>query len=238
MARFALKDRMPRSSSSPREEELYSSKHFRLILHSLDAGQVTPEAHRKGRSLVSVLSGAASLVVRGEREALEPGDASAVSPGIPFAIGATQPSQVLVLEAPGPGADHFPKSAASDTPVVTRASSLPAFSPARFVKHSLLDSDDVRCDYLLMESGQMLPPHNLPCDVAFLVREGRILVTLGSEEGEAGPGDLVIVRAGETRGIRALERSIVLQAVSPRPGPEMRREVAEVVAPEPLRDDD
>ena len=106
------------------------------------------------------------------------------------------------------------------------------------MKHPLLDSREVRCDYLLMEAGQALPPHSLPCDVAFIVREGRISVTMGSDEEEAVPGEVIVVRANETRGIRALEKSIVLQAVAPRPGLEMRREVAELDAPEPLRDDD
>jgi quercetin dioxygenase-like cupin family protein len=236
MPRFALKDRLPLEGTA-REEELYASRHLKLTLHAIDSGQRSREAARKGWTLVCALSGSVRVAVRGEDTPLEPGDAFAAAPGGTVAIAAPEAAHVVELEAPGPLADEFP-SASKAAPQVTRASALAPFSPERFVKHPVLDSSEVRCDYLLMEAGQSLPPHTLPCDVALLVKEGQISVTMGSEEEEASPGDLVVVRAGETRGIRALARSIVLQAVSPRPGPEMRREVAELVAPEPLRDDD
>jgi quercetin dioxygenase-like cupin family protein len=238
MPRFVLKDRLSPVGGS-RQETLFSSRHLRLTVHALEAGQASKETTPRGFVLVCAMSGDVWTSTNAHRNTLAPGDSAAIAPGTKYAFGATEASIVVEIEAPGPDGDAAGGSAAKPGAAdVVRASALPPFSAERFVRHPLLDSRDVRCDYLLLEAGQSLPPHTLPCDVAFIVREGRIVGTIGADEEEAGPGEIVVARAGETRGIRALEKSIVLQAVAPKPGLDMRREVAELVAPEPLRDDD
>jgi quercetin dioxygenase-like cupin family protein len=67
------------------------------------------------------------------------------------------------------------------------------------------------------ESGQFIPVHAPSVDMALLVLEGDGYVLAGQTEYTVGPGAVVVVPAGESRGVRATTRLIALHVVSPPP---------------------
>lgn len=57
---------------------------------------------------------------------------------------------------------------------------------------------------ICMKPGQMIPPHPGGAGVFYIV-SGKGIMTVGEEETEVGPGDMIFVEKGAERGIRAVE---------------------------------
>ena len=71
-----------------------------------------------------------------------------------------------------------------------------------------------------LEDGQEIPLHAPPLDLVMTIVEGTGRVTAGDSVHPVRAGDVVIVPAGETRGLRAIGgRLVAVNVVSPPPGP-------------------
>jgi quercetin dioxygenase-like cupin family protein len=75
----------------------------------------------------------------------------------------------------------------------------------RFSAQSVFRSDLMKVVLGYFGPGQSIPVHAPDSDVAITVREGRGVVRDGEDEHAVGPGDVVVVPAGEDRGVRADE---------------------------------
>lgn len=65
------------------------------------------------------------------------------------------------------------------------------------------------------EEGQELTAHKAARDMSIYVESGRVVVMNGEGKVEMGPSQFLVVPAGESRGIEARERAIVLVTQSP-----------------------
>jgi quercetin dioxygenase-like cupin family protein len=65
------------------------------------------------------------------------------------------------------------------------------------------------------EENQELFPHKAERDMAIYVERGRVLVTNGDNKVEMGPSQFLVVEAGQSRGIEARERAVVVVTQSP-----------------------
>lgn len=65
------------------------------------------------------------------------------------------------------------------------------------------------------EENQELFPHKAERDMAIYVERGRIVVMNGDSKVEMGPNQFIVVPAGQSRGIEARERAVVLVIQSP-----------------------
>jgi quercetin dioxygenase-like cupin family protein len=83
---------------------------------------------------------------------------------------------------------------------------LAEFSETRHTKKDILKTDGFNSVLVCMEDGQEILPHPEPYYVLFIVYEGRGVITHGEEKSDVGPGSMVFVGSGETRGIRCRER--------------------------------
>jgi len=76
------------------------------------------------------------------------------------------------------------------------------------------------CAYLLnAEPGRGPGPHRHPYDEVQFVRSGRALYTVNGEQFEAGPGDILVIKAGEIHGFTAIGDEPLVQVdvhLSPR----------------------
>ncbi|UPW01395.1 cupin domain-containing protein [Halorussus gelatinilyticus] len=77
------------------------------------------------------------------------------------------------------------------------------YDDQRFSAQSVFRSDRMKVVLGYFEPGQFIPVHAPDSDVAITVREGRGVVRDGDDEREVGPGDVVVVPAGDERGVRA-----------------------------------
>jgi quercetin dioxygenase-like cupin family protein len=75
------------------------------------------------------------------------------------------------------------------------------------------DQGDVAMSAFLVDApaGRGPGPHRHPYDEVVFVREGRARWTVNGEEFEAGPGDILIVKAGEIHGFRAVGPELLVQ---------------------------
>ena len=69
-----------------------------------------------------------------------------------------------------------------------------------------------------IKADQYIPVHRPECDLIFLVHKGTGTAIAGSETREIGPGDILIVKKGTARGIRARTDMEALHLVTPPPG--------------------
>lgn len=101
------------------------------------------------------------------------------------------------------------------------------FSPERFKGITLLQTPQSKTMVVGLEAGQAIPVHHPGSDLTMLVLEGRATLVAGDEDlANAGPGAAMLVEAGQARGIRADERTVVLVVVSPPPTEEDHKELA------------
>ena len=106
-------------------------------------------------------------------------------------------------------------------PVVGRAADLAEFSPEGFGRRVLAGTDRFRVVVAALEDGQEIPLHAPPLDLVMTIVEGTGRVMAGERSHPVRAGDVVVVPAGETRGLQALGgRLVAVNVVSPPPGPE------------------
>ncbi|MFC4450922.1 cupin domain-containing protein [Halorussus aquaticus] len=77
------------------------------------------------------------------------------------------------------------------------------YDDEQFSAQSVFRSDRMKVVLGYFEPGQFIPVHAPDSDVAITVREGRGVVRDGDDERAVGPGDVVVVPAGEDRGVKA-----------------------------------
>jgi len=102
------------------------------------------------------------------------------------------------------------------------------YSPERFNAVTLAQTSRSKTMVVGLEAGQAIPVHHPKSDLTMVVIEGRATLVAGDQDLEhAGAGALLVVEAGQARGIRAEERTLVLVVVSPPPTQEDHVELAE-----------
>lgn len=102
------------------------------------------------------------------------------------------------------------------------------FAPDRFTAVTLTQTSRSKTMVVGLEPGQAIPVHHPGSDLTMYVIEGRATLVAGDQDLQnAGPGALLIVEAGQARGIRADERTLVLVVVSPPPTQQDHAELAE-----------
>lgn len=109
---------------------------------------------------------------------------------------------------------------AERTRIVARASDLAEFSDGGFGRRTLIDTERFRAVVAALEDGQQIPLHAPPLDLVMTIVEGTGQVMAGDRLEPVRAGDVVVVPAGETRGLRAVGgRLVAVNVVSPPPGP-------------------
>jgi quercetin dioxygenase-like cupin family protein/iron-sulfur cluster repair protein YtfE (RIC family) len=124
--------------------------------------------------------------------------------------------------------------------LVTHATALsssadPASGPVRV----LLQNDQVRVLSIDLKPGRELPPHRPEADLVLAILDGMGQLLVDDTIRPLRTGDLAVVRAGVTRGLRCLEgRLLALGVLTPPPGAEDHRTGAGLAWPdEPAADD-
>ncbi|MCU4973997.1 cupin domain-containing protein [Halobacteria archaeon AArc-m2/3/4] len=94
-----------------------------------------------------------------------------------------------------------------------------AYDEDRFSTHALHSSDRAKVLFGYFEPGQFIPVHAPESDLVVRVESGRGLIRDGADERSVETGDVVVVPAGDSRGIHANEgeRLEALLVVSPPP---------------------
>jgi quercetin dioxygenase-like cupin family protein len=93
------------------------------------------------------------------------------------------------------------------------------FAAERFSPVAVAQTERMKIILTCFEPGQFIPVHAPRVDMALVVLEGDAVVVAGSEEEHrVGPGAIVVVPAGQMRGVRAATRLVALHMVSPPPG--------------------
>ena len=75
------------------------------------------------------------------------------------------------------------------------------------------DNGDVGISAFLLsaEPGRGPGPHRHPYDEVQFIREGRGLYTVNGKEFEAGPGDILVIKAGEIHGFKCVGEAPLVQ---------------------------
>ncbi len=68
---------------------------------------------------------------------------------------------------------------------------------------------------ICFEEDQELVAHKSSRDMCIYIERGRVVVLTGEGKVEMGPGQIIVIPAGESRGIEARERAVVLVIQSP-----------------------
>lgn len=94
------------------------------------------------------------------------------------------------------------------------------FDAAKMQKNALFASPYMFYDLYCLEPGQAQKVHaHDGADKIYLVLEGTARVTVGAEEGDLGPGQAVIARAGQPHGVRNESGARVTCLVTMAPNP-------------------
>lgn len=105
-------------------------------------------------------------------------------------------------------------------PVVGSVAELAEFSADGFGRRTLAETDRLRVVIAALQDGQQIPLHAPALDLVMTIVEGTGQVMAGDSVHSIRAGDVVIVPAGETRGLRATGgRLLAVNVVSPPPGP-------------------
>jgi len=91
------------------------------------------------------------------------------------------------------------------------------FSPDRPVSKLLYDSDAMRVVLFGLLPGQEIPPHTAPSRVVLHMVEGKGAFLAGSGEQPANAGALLITEPNEPHGLKAVEKTVLLAVIAPRP---------------------
>lgn len=104
-------------------------------------------------------------------------------------------------------------------PLVGNAAELAEFSPDGFGRRTLAETDRFRVVIAALSDGQQIPIHAPPLDLVMTIVEGTGEVMAGGTVHPVRAGDVVVVGAGEMRGLRAIGgRLVAVNVVSPPPG--------------------
>lgn len=101
--------------------------------------------------------------------------------------------------------------------VVTHYQQAIAFRPDKFNPIALAQNDRVKVILACFEPGQFIPVHKPGVDLTMIVMEGNGRLVAGDQEEEIGPGSIAFVPAGESRGIQASTRLVLMHVVTPPP---------------------
>lgn len=94
------------------------------------------------------------------------------------------------------------------------------FSPDKMKKNGVFETERFFCDAYCFEPGQSQSAHtHAKEDKVYYVLEGRGLFSVGTEEKELGPGEIVLAPAGQSHGVvnRGQQRLVTLVFVTPKP---------------------
>ncbi|MBM4054783.1 MAG: cupin domain-containing protein [Planctomycetes bacterium] len=84
------------------------------------------------------------------------------------------------------------------------------FHKEQFIPNILYASPKVKMPLICMEPGQAIPPHGGNSVGIFYVKEGKGIFTLNNEQIPMEKGTVVIAPEGSSRGMKCLERMVVL----------------------------
>lgn len=84
------------------------------------------------------------------------------------------------------------------------------FNKEHFVPNILYVSPRIKMPLICMEPGQEIPPHSGQSIAIFYVREGKGIFTLNNQKIDMRTGTLIIVPEGASRGMKCVERMVVL----------------------------
>ncbi len=99
------------------------------------------------------------------------------------------------------------------------------FRPERFNPIALGETERVRIVLTCFEPGQFIPVHSPGVDMVLVVLEGDGQAVAGDQEVAIGPGAIVLVPAGQARGIKATSRLVAAHIVAPPPTEQDHKEV-------------
>jgi len=91
------------------------------------------------------------------------------------------------------------------------------FRPEHFNPVVLAENERVKVILACFEPGQFIPVHRPGIDLISVVLEGEGRLVIGDQETKVGPGATFFVPAGETRGILASTRLVIMHIVTPPP---------------------
>src|SRR6266540_6538747 len=92
------------------------------------------------------------------------------------------------------------------------------FEAERFSPVALAQTARLKVVLTCFEAGQFIPVHAPGVDMALVVLEGEASVVAGETESSVKPGAIVVVPAGEQRGVKASTRMVAVHVVAPPPG--------------------
>lgn len=84
------------------------------------------------------------------------------------------------------------------------------FAAGQPVKKDIWNSEKFTVALICLEEGLEIPPHTEPFAAFFLVLEGKGVFTAGEGSFELGKNGSITINANETRGIKCLEKLVVL----------------------------
>src|SRR6266542_2731852 len=91
------------------------------------------------------------------------------------------------------------------------------FEAERFSPVALAQTARLKVVLTCFEAGQFIPVHAPGVDMVLVVLEGVGTVVAGQAESSVGSGSIVVVPAGESRGVKASTRLVAVHVVSPPP---------------------
>ena len=92
------------------------------------------------------------------------------------------------------------------------------FQPRRFSPVPIGGTERFKAVLTCFEPGQFIPVHRPPIDMTLVILEGEGQMVAGEQEVPLAPGTIVIVPAGEARGVKASTRLVAIHLVTPPPG--------------------
>ena len=92
-----------------------------------------------------------------------------------------------------------------------------AFQSSRFNPVVLAENQRAKVILACFEPGQFIPVHQPGVDLTLFVLEGEGQIVAGEHEEHVEAGAFAFVPAGESRGIKAETRLVLLQVVTPPP---------------------
>ncbi len=92
-----------------------------------------------------------------------------------------------------------------------------SYDTAEFNAIPLAETERGKTILACFEPGQFIPVHAPAVDLTLVVLEGEGQVVADHQEDRVGPGAIVVVTAGEARGVRAETRLVALHVVTPPP---------------------